>query len=127
MVSRTSWPQPCPNISKRVRELPSGERWFESWSRLGYSQTTKNHRRCSEEECIANDLPENCAYQTKHVEESCTCPFFGSDHAALSAIYSTHDTAFPVIAGRRDASGKISGIDVRAYAPGLQYIAISHV
>jgi hypothetical protein len=111
---------PCPNLSKRVREL-SGEEGFAYWSQLGYSQMTKDHSLCNEDECHANDLdPEK--YVTKHTRDGCECTFLGPSPADLTSIYEAG--SFPVVSLR--TRNGLSSVHVRPYEPGLQYVAISH-
>lgn len=111
---------PCPNLSKRVRELYNEEAVNE-WAKLGYSQMTKDHSLCDEGECRANDLhPGN--YATKHTRDDCQCSFLRTDPKTLRHIYDAG--SFPVVLLVTE-NGSTS-LRVRPFQPEVQYIAISH-
>jgi hypothetical protein len=111
---------PCPNLSKRVRELQNEEVFFE-WAELGYSQMTKDHSLCDEEECRANDLHPS-RYVTKHTRDECKCSFLDVDPGALLSIYESG--SFPLVSLATDDGS--SSLCVRPYQPEVQYVAISH-
>ncbi|KEF57197.1 uncharacterized protein A1O9_07387 [Exophiala aquamarina CBS 119918] len=111
---------PCPNLSKRVRQLHNEEAAIE-WAKLGYSQMTKDHNLCDENECRANDL-HTVKYVTKHTRDGCQCCFLRTDPRALRPIYDAG--TFPVVSLTTE-NGSAS-LCVRAFQPGVEYIAISH-
>lgn len=112
--------QPCPNLCKRVKELPD-KRSYEYWKELGFSQTKKDHKTCTRDECRANDMNLD-NYTTKHTQQDCECEFMGPDPATLESIYNAG--SFPLVSYQ--TWNGINTIEVRAYEEGYRYVAISH-
>ena len=92
----------------------------------------KDHKKCSDQECVVDQIDEK-TYQTLHVTEGCTCNSLGPDMEDLSEIIdngtaSGDDPAsygIPLIS--MAAKGSSLDLEIIQWQPGIPYIAISHV
>ena len=82
-----------------------------------------NHRACSVDKCVANNVDES-RYKTQHTQELCECQFVGPNPHKIRELIT--DGEIPLIALGVSPSGDPE-LEVVKAQPGVKYTAISHV
>ena len=82
-----------------------------------------NHRACSIEKCIANNVDES-RYKTQHVQDHCECQFTGPEPREVRELIQRGHV--PLISLGVSSSGDPELKVVKAQ-PGVKYTAMSHV
>ncbi|TEY25428.1 hypothetical protein BOTCAL_1298g00010 [Botryotinia calthae] len=101
---------------------------------LGPPKNPKNHSRCSNEKCEADQILEG-QYVTKHRSDDCQCEHLGLDIAQVTTILSSGGVPYIELGvDRRQGSSNFDGgqtvtIKIKAmlFREGDHYIALSHI
>jgi len=117
----------CPNeIQMLSLRTKASELYYTS--NLTRPGPDKDHKNCSEDQCIAYQMDEK-VYMTKHIEDGCSCaPIFASqDH--LSRILCNEQGSIPLICPFKvvTADNEKPQVELIESGPGVNYVAISHI
>ena len=134
-LNRTQW---CLFNRRRLLSLkPCTLRYVTSIPRQSFPPFL-THRNCSENACTANATDVE-TYQTRHVDENCSCSFIGVSPSELASI--CRQGSIPLIEIRVSGSPSQTltdqeklynsshtiNLSVRSWTPSSRFIAISHV
>ena len=134
-LDRTQW---CPFNRRRLRSLQSCTlRYITSIPRQRFPPFL-THRNCSENACTGNAIDVE-TFQTRHVDEDCSCSFIGVSLSILASI--CRQGSFPLVEIRPTGSQSQTltdqeeiynsshsiDISVRSWTPSSRFTAISHV
>jgi len=93
-------------------------------SMLHRDQSLKDHSKCSEHTCFANQVDEG-DYQTRHVETTCDCRHITSSVEKIVEII--NGGGIPLIETFVPKDTETIELKTTRFRPGMQYIALSHV
>ena len=113
----------CPSEIAMMSEHMSPSSLYYA-SSLRRFQIRKDHTRCDQQVCLANQI-DSSTYQTLHVEEGCTCAHL--DILASKIIDIIANNGIPLITiNVSDGPGELA-LEVSQFRPGQCYVALSHV
>ena len=110
----------CPNIRARVFQQ-FGEPGVILWRESGCTQTSKDHRQCSTDCCVANDACTDPGLP-RHVTAGCTCKFVAPDAPLLRQVLDDGGLALARLEDPEDTD-KLT-LDV--FTEGTWFVSISH-
>ncbi|KFY92248.1 hypothetical protein V500_04235 [Pseudogymnoascus sp. VKM F-4518 (FW-2643)] len=91
---------------------------------LGPPKVEKDHSRCSNDKCMADQIDE-AEYTTAHTTENCTCDFVSPDIGQVGLILDSGNIPYVSISVSATQDNLI--LDVEEFQAGRNYVAMSHV
>ena len=91
---------------------------------LGPPKIEKDHSRCSNDKCDADQIVE-AEYVTAHTTENCSCDFVSPDIGEVGLILNSGNIAYVSISVSATQDNLI--LNVEEFQAGRNYVAISHV
>jgi hypothetical protein len=93
-------------------------------SMLHRDQSLKDHSKCSEHTCFANQVDEE-TYQTRHAVPTCNCSHISPSLEQIVKII--NDGGIPLVEICLSKTTEALEFKTTRFRPGMQYIALSHV
>lgn len=112
---------PC-DVSMIAGQVSATTQYYASM--LPRDRSLKDHSRCSEHTCLANQIDED-SYETKHVIPTCNCSHLSSVTDQIAKIIDAG--GIPLVEISVSKTTQELELKTIQFRPGMQYIALSHV
>lgn len=113
----------CPSQTKSLLTASSSIQTLNFMSLLSQKGAREQHEECRNNQCLANQVDLQ-SYETKHVEDSCSCDEILVDGMTIHRILL--DGHIPVVSIKGDKLSDIY-LDLETNINGREYVALSHV